>query len=180
MKILQGGSSRLLTVVAATVSIYAFFGPVAEARHGRDDDIKLSGCLIRGEEGSGYLLANAPGDPAIFKADDHKVSPSSVGTSGGFATVFYWLYGNDDLDQHVGQRVEVEGDVQGEIHDGEIKTHRKDRWTEVEVKSSGRTMKARVPNASFALANDRAKEKGGILVRRVNVDKVKMVGARCE
>ena len=90
------------------------------------------------------------------------------------------MYGNSDLDQHVGQRVEVEGDLQGDVRDGEIKTNRKDRWTEVEVKSDGRTMKARVPNASFALADDRDKQKGGILVRRVNVNKVKMIGAGCQ
>jgi hypothetical protein len=146
----------------------------------RNDDIKLSGCLIRAEEGAGYLLTNAPGEPAIFKADGHKIAPSAVGTSGGFATLFYWLSGNNDLDEHVGQRVEVEGDLQGDVRDGEIKTNRKDRWTEVEVKSDGRTMKARVPNASFTLADDRDKQKGGILVRRVIVDKVKRIGAGCQ
>jgi len=165
---------------AALLFLCAFsMGYTVEARTGGDDDIKLTGCLIRGEEGAGYLLTNAPGDPAIFKADDHKVAPSAVGTSGGFATVFYWLYGNNRLNEHVGQRVEVEGDLQGDVRDGEIKTHRKDRWTEVEVKSAGQTMKARVPNASFEWAADRGKEKGGILVRRVNVDKVKLIDAGC-
>jgi hypothetical protein len=138
----------------------------------------MSGCSSA-EEGAGYLLTNAPGEPSLFKADDHKVAPSAVGTAGGFATLFYWLYGNSDLDEHVGQRVEVQGDLQGDVRDGEIKTNRKDRWTEVEVKSDGRTMKARVPNASFTLADDRDKQKGGILVRRVNVDKVK-IGAGCQ
>jgi hypothetical protein len=155
-------------------------GYTVQARAARGDDIKLSGCLIRGEEGAGYLLTNAPGEPSLFKADDHKVAPSAVGTASGFATLFYWLYGSSDLDEHVGQRVEVEGDLQGEVRDGEIKTNRKDRWTEVEVKSDGRTMKARVPNASFTLAADRDKQKGGILVRRVNVDKVKRISAACE
>ena len=180
MKILQVGTIRLVMIVTALGLLAGSLGDGAEAGTGRDDEIKLSGCLIRGEEGAGYLLTNAPGDPAIFKADDRKVSPSAVGTTGGFATIFYWLYGNNELNEHVGQRVEVEGDVQGEVRDGEIKTHRKDRWTEVEVKSSGRTMKARVPNASFMWADGREKEKGGILVRRVNVEKVKMVGAGCE
>jgi hypothetical protein len=178
MKILQVGTIRLFTIVATLCLFGGSIGDAAETA-GRDDEIKLSGCLIRGAEGAGYLLTNAPGDPAIFKADDHKVAPSAVGTSGGFATVFYWLYGNNDLNQHVGQRVEVEGDLEGDVRDGEIKTHRKDRWTEVEVKSSGQTMKARVPNASFMWAADRDKEQGRILIRRVNVEKVKMIGAGC-
>src|SRR5438477_1540944 len=172
---------RLLSVVTFCSACTLWLAPAEARSYGRDEEIKLTGCLIRGENGAGYLLANAPSDPALFKADDHKVAPSAVGTTGGFATVFYWLYGNNDLNQHVGQRVEVEGDLQGDVRDGEIKTHRKDHWTEVEVKSAGRTMKARVPNASLMLASDHDKDnKGGILVRRVNVDHVKMIGAGCE
>ena len=44
--------------------------------------------------------------------------------------------------------VEIRGDVKGDLKDGEIKLDRKDRWTELTVKSDGRTMKANVPNAS--------------------------------
>jgi hypothetical protein len=172
------GGVRLL-LAAATCGVWTLIHAPTVGAAGRDDEIKLSGCLIRAEEGAGYLLTNAPGDPAIYKGDDRKVSPSAVGTTGGFASVFYWLYGNGDLNAHVGQRVEVEGDLQGDIREGEIKTHRKDNWTEVEVKSGGRSMKARVPNGSFMWANERDKEKGGILIRRVNVEKVKMVGAGC-
>jgi len=179
MKISRGGARLLLTLAVTGVCVFSRQSTTAAAA-GRDDEIKLSGCLIRSEEGAGYLLTNAPGDPSIVKGDDHKVAPSAVGTTGGFATVFYWLYGSSDLNQHVGQRVEVEGDLQGDAHDGEIKTDRKDRWTDVEVKSSGQTIKARVPNASFRAANDRDNEKGRILVRRVNVEKVKMIGAGCE
>ena len=32
------------------------------APRGADKDIKLSGCLVRGEHGEGYLLTNAPGE----------------------------------------------------------------------------------------------------------------------
>ena len=178
MKILQVGTIRLLAIVT-TLGLFAGSLGYAAETTGRDDEIKLSGCLIRGEEGAAYLLTNAPGDPAIFKADDHRVAPSAVGTSGGFATIFYWLYGNDELNEHVGQRVDVEGELEGDVRDGEIRTLRKDGWTEVEVTSSGHTMKARVPNASFLWAADRDNEKGRILIRRVNVEKVKMIGAGC-
>jgi hypothetical protein len=180
MRISQPIGIRRLTVVAFCTACALWLGPAEARSYGRDDEIKLTGCLIRGEDGAGYLLTNAPADPALFKADNRKVAPSAVGTTGGFATVFYWLYGNNDLNQHVGQRVEVEGDLQGDVRDGEIKTHRKDHWTEVQVKSAGQTMKARVPNASFMWASEHNKEKGGILVRRVNVGHVKMIGAGCE
>ena len=179
MRISRSTSIRFLSV-ATFCSALLWLAPAQARSSSRDNEIKLTGCLIRAENGAGYLLTNAPDDPALFKADDRKVAPSAVGTSGGFATVFYWLYGNNDLNQHVGRRVEVEGDLQGDVRDGEIKTHRKDHWTEVEVKSAGRTMKARVPNASLMGASDHDKDKGGILVSRVNVDHVKMIGAGCQ
>ena len=173
---------RFLTMAAAASSAWLLLaGSTAQARpYWAADDIKLSGCLIRGEGDGGYLLTNAPDDPAWIKADDHKIAPSAVGTTGGFTTMFYWLYGNGDLNANVGRRVEVEGHLLGDLREGEIKTHRKDQWTEVTVSSGGRTMKARVPNASFTFVSDKDhKHKSDILVRRVNVDHVKMIGAGC-
>ena len=52
MKILQVGPIRVAMIAAAFGLSAAAFGGVAEARTGGDDDIKLSGCLIRGEEGA--------------------------------------------------------------------------------------------------------------------------------
>src|SRR4029450_13022085 len=67
MKILQVGTIRLVMIVTALGLLAGSLGDGAEAGTGRDDEIKLSGCLIRGEEGAGYLLANGPGGPATFK-----------------------------------------------------------------------------------------------------------------
>lgn len=147
------------------------------------DDIKLNGCLVRGDgDGAGYLLFNAPGSaPALTRTDDRSVTPSIVGTTGAFSTIFYWLDGNGELKNHVGHRVEIEGDLQGDLKEGEIKLDRDDRWTEVTVKSGDRTMKAKVPNASIVAVSDRDDEhKSNILVRRVSVEKVKMLAAACQ
>lgn len=142
------------------------------------EGIKLSGCLVQGNDG--YLLTNTAGDPAWTKESDAKVAPSTVGTTGKFATVFYWLDGNGDLKKHVGHHVEVEGDLKGSLKEGEIKSDRKDDWTELEVSSDGHKMKARVPNASIVAGPDGDKEKkADILVRRVAVEHVKMLGASC-
>ena len=177
-------SISIRLVGAATCSAWIFLASSAVHAHPNGfaaDTIKLSGCLIRGEgDLGGYLLTNAPDDPALIKADDHKLAPSSVGTTGGYTSTFYWLSGNGDLKAHVGHRVEIEGDLQGDLRQGEIKTSRKDRWTEVTVTVNDRSMKARVPNASLMPASDRDHtHKGDILVRRVNVEHVKMIGAGC-
>jgi hypothetical protein len=144
------------------------------------DDVKLSGCLIRGEGDGGYLLTNSPTEPQLATSSDKRVTPSGVGTSGDFATIFYWLDRHDDLRQHVGHRIEIEGETKGDVKEGEIKVVRKDKWTELTVKADGREMKAQVPNMSVVPASKDDKErKGDILVRRVDVERVRMLGASC-
>jgi hypothetical protein len=155
-------------------------GGSGRARSAADKDVKLSGCLIRGEgDGAGYLLANPPAEPWL-SSPGQQVAPSALGTSGDYATMFYWLDGDGDLRQHIGHRVEVEGELKGDVKDGEITTERKDNWTDVTVKADGRAMKAHVPNTSIFPVSNRDKErKGDILVRRVDVKRVRMISASC-
>jgi len=158
------------------VTTWAVGGTAAAA-----DDVKLSGCLIRGEgDGAGYLLTNTSAEPWLA-SPGRQVAPSALGTSGDTATLFYWLDGSGDLKQHIGHRVEIEGDLKGDVKQGEITTDRKDNWTEVTVKADGRTMKANVPNTSVFPASDRDKDrkKTDILVRRVDVEHVRMLAASC-
>ena len=151
-----------------------------DAGRAADKTAKLSGCLIRGEgDDAGYLLANPPTEPSL-NSPGRQVTPSALGTSGDYATIFYWLDGNGDLKQHIGHRVEVEGDLKGDVKDGEIETDRKDNWTDLTVKADGRTMKVHVPNTSIFPASNRDKDrKSDILVRRVDVKRVRMVSASC-
>ena len=174
-------STRLVMVTALLVGTFAVTaGETASVRRAADKDVKLSGCLIRGEgDGAGYLLANPPTEPWL-NSTGQKVAPSALGTSGDYATMFYWLDGDGDLRQHIGHRVEIEGDLKGDVKDGEITTERKDNWTDVTVKADGRTMKAHVPNVSIFPASNRDKDrKGDILVRRVDVKRVRMISASC-
>jgi hypothetical protein len=139
---------------------------------------KLTGCLIKGEgDGAGYLLVNVPSEPAPGGAS-RPASPGAIGTSGVFTNVLYWLDKNDDLREHVGRQVEIEGDVKGDVKEGELKIDRKDQWTEIEVKSDGQDMKARVPNASVVPGRD-PDRKIDVLVKRVDVARVRMLDAVC-
>ena len=172
--------TRNLTIGVAAACTLAVSQWTATSVRAADKTVKLSGCLIRGEgDGAGYLLINPPTD-ASLSSPDRQVRPSVVGTAGDYATIFYWLDGDDDLREHIGHRVEIEGELKDNVKDGEIKTERKDNWTDVTVKADGRTMKAQVPNASMFPASDRDKErKSDILVRRVDVERVRMIGASC-
>jgi hypothetical protein len=143
------------------------------------DSVKLTGCLVKGEDSdSGYLLVNAPLEPGTTRSENRSVTPGTVGTTGLVANTFYWLDNDDDLKPHVGHRVEIEGDLKGDVKDGEMKIDRKDQWTEIEVKSDGREIEARIPNASIIGGSD-ADRKIDVLVRRVDVEKVRMLDAAC-
>ena len=112
-------------------------------------------------DGGRYAVKRVTGDAVVVEAD-------------------IFLDGHDDLREHIGHRVEVEGELKDDVKDGEITTERKDNWTELTVKADGRTLKAKVPNTSIFPASRKDKErKSDILVRRVDVDRVRMLGATC-
>jgi hypothetical protein len=165
----------LTAVLALTIAAVAPSGSAL-----RDKSITLSGCLIRGEgDGAGYLLISHAFDPATVPAAGAQVTPGTVGTTGDFATMFYWLDGNGDLRKHVGHRVEIEGAAKGDVKEGEMKVDRKEAWTELTVKSDGRKMTARVPQSSIVAGPDPLK-KLGVLVRKIDVEHVRMLAADCQ
>lgn len=165
--------------IALAISVASGAAQVGAETRQSGKDIKLSGCLVRGEEG-GYLLTNSPGEPAWQRTADATVVPGAVGTTGNFATIFYWLKDHNDLAEHVGHLVEVEGDSDGDIEDGAIKIDRKDMWTEIRVESEGRDLRARVPHSSIVSWPSRDKREVKVLVRKVDVDHVRMLAASCQ
>ena len=166
---------------AAIVGLVSALASGAMADVSADEkEVKLSGCLVKAEgDDHPYLLTNAPAQPALVTPSGD-VAPSSVGTTGEFRTIFYWLDGKD-LQPHVGHRVEIEGDVKGDIEQGQITLDRKANWTEMTVKSDGRSLKALIPNLSVVPGDRKSDDrKGAVAVRRVAVDHVRMLAASCE
>jgi hypothetical protein len=168
-----------LCAIAVAISVASGVDPLSAQTRQNDKDIKLSGCLVRGEDG-GYLLTNSPSEPAWQRTADATVIPSAVGTTGNFATIFYWLKDHKGLNEHVGHQVEVEGNLNGDIEDGAIKIERKDKWTEIRVKSEGRDLRARVPHSSIVSWPSRDKREANVLVRKVDVQHVRMLAANCQ
>ena len=167
-------------LAAATVTLVAGMNTSVRASGG-DEKIKLSGCLIKADGDNDYLISNLPSEPSSSTAADRSVTTTAIGTAGNFTNVFYWLGGDDDLKNNIGHRVEIEGELKGDIKEGEIKLDRKDNWTELEVKSDGHEMKAKVPNAYIFPDPTRDKDKKiSALVRKVDVDHVKMLSASCQ
>lgn len=171
--------SLLIGLFVATTLVVAVGNTSAGA--GRDEKIKLNGCLIKAEGDNDYLITNLPSEPSSSTSADRRVTTTAIGTAANFSNVFYWLGGDDDLKKHVGHRVEIDGELKGDIKEGQIKLDRKDNWTELEVKSDGHEMKAKVPNAyMFAEPNRDKDRKISALVRKVDVNHVHMLSATCQ
>jgi hypothetical protein len=170
--------SLLLGLSVATTLVVA--GVNSSAGDGREEKIKLNGCLIKAEGDNDFLITNLPSEPGSSTSAD-RVTTTAIGTAANFSNVFYWLGGDDDLKKHVGHRVEIDGELKGDIKEGQIKLDRKDNWTELEVKSDGHEMKAKVPNAyMFAEPNRDKDRKISTLVRKVHVNHVHMLSATCQ
>src|SRR5262245_58664187 len=84
----RGVQSMKTMRIASIFAFAALLSTPTMAAGGSDKDLKLTGCLIRGEgDGAGYLLTGRAFDPAAANGGT-RVTPSTVGTTGDFANVF--------------------------------------------------------------------------------------------
>jgi hypothetical protein len=158
-----------------------------------NDKVKITGCVIRtNDQGSGgnrSLVVWSGGDVVFANAvvefepsSDSKELGKVVATSGGGLPIFYWLDDDEDLGKHVGQSVELTGEVDDDFERGEMKFDRKGEFTEIEFEVNGKDVKARVPTSMLVNAEDKDNDKDrkyNVVVRRVDVDAVKMLSASC-
>jgi hypothetical protein len=86
--------------------------PAQPSTDARGDSVTVSGCLTTGQDGRAVLTA-AP-DPGVSVADR--------AASGARDTYTYVLVGGENLQSHVGKRVEVTGTVAGKTDEVEHKT----------------------------------------------------------
>lgn len=145
----------------------------------QDAGVTLTGCLMTGEGDDGYVLTNMAGDTQP-RASSAVVTPGPVGTAGTAAMTLYWLEDDDDLEPHVGHRVEVTGELTGDVEAGEIEIEREDSWTELRIQSDGRDLTVRIPQSVVVMSSrSDDDQKLDVLVRKVDVDRVRMLAASC-
>lgn len=166
---------------------------------GDDKEVMITGCVVRGDDG-GYVLST------VGEAVTVQTSRTTVGTSGTTTTttttttspnpaippegrrIIYWLDDDDDLiEAHAGQRVEVQGKIEGDIDRGEIEVERENDMIELEIKAKGEKITVKLPDTPAA--NNSAVGTSGTVtdkpkdvpfaVRKFDVKKVKMIAPSC-
>jgi hypothetical protein len=162
--------------LAAAVTLASAVGLEAQQPGVRidEDHVTIRGCVMRAE---GY----APADrmPIVWSRNDILVSlvggvydnPAASNPAGH---VFYYLE-DEDFTDRVGRLVEIRGDLE-DVKKGEVEIERKDDFTEIELKFSGRTERARIPTPWFATRKGDEREYQ-VIVQRVDVEDVRELGA---
>jgi hypothetical protein len=135
-----------------------------------DDEITIRGCVNRVQPGSvttAPMLVWTRGDIMLGNA-------SALGSGKLTERVFYWLDDEEDLSKHIGQSIEVKGELD-DFEKGEVNIDKDGDFTEIELKLDGKTDKARVPTAWLGAPSGEAKF--DIVARKIDVDEVKVIGA---
>jgi hypothetical protein len=141
------------------------------------DSITLRGCVTKtgGQVPAQSMLVWSRGDILLAgAATASPAAPSPVGTAGIAGRVFYWLEDEDDLSKHIGQEVEVKGDLE-DFEEGEVEIRRQGDFTEIELDFDGKEEKLRVPSAWLGGPDDDKEFK--VIGRRIDVNDVKIIGA---
>ena len=170
--------SKLFTAAALAILVAA---PTAARRAAADDDEKISitGCVLRADGKKNAtldksLIVWSKGD--VMLTDVVFDRKRAVGTSGTDEHVFYWLDDAEDLSKYGGQQVEISGELDGRLGKGELEIKPKDTYTQLEFDWDGKDVKARVPVWMFGNAGaDREKREFDIAVRRIDVEKVRLI-----
>lgn len=174
---------KLFLAGAALVSAMPA-GASAQARAGdKDDQFVVSGCVtpsrdVRIGTGPQSLFVWSRGDVSLGSPTANFKPAEPVGTTGSFVPVFDWIDDENDFAKHVGQRVEIVGEMSDRVRKGELEIKHDNGFTELEFEVGGREAKARVPRAWFgpAVRENSQDVDLDILVRTIDVEKVTVLG----
>jgi len=152
------------------------------------EKVTLTGCVVKGDDG--FLLTDAV---AASTTSTTTISPTPTGvaatttttTTPGKATMLYWLDGSDELNAHSGHRVEVAGEVKGDLDTADVKVERENKAVKITAKSGDHKVSAMLPEVPAAVGtagavgdNDK-KVEVTYAVRKLDVKSVKMISASC-
>ena len=161
--------------IALTLGLVAAAGLRGGAAGGAvDDDFTIRGCVTS---------ATAPNvvTPSSFfwsRSDIMLAAAEAPPATPMTGRVFYWLDTKDqeDLVKYRGQRVEIKGELE-DIEKAKVKVEREDGFVKVKLDLDGKDQEARVPADWLASWKGDKDEKYDIAVRKIDINKVKVLGA---
>jgi hypothetical protein len=168
-------------LVAVGLSAHLIGQQPATVQPNADNKVTVVGCVIKGD--GGFVLSN-PADP--WESTASGSAATTVASASNVAgRTFYWLDDDDGLDEHAGQKVQVEGKLEKDIDQGTIKVEREDGMVEIEFKADGeRKVTVKVPDASTAVGTSGAisdREKAyRVVIRKIDVNSVKVLASTCQ
>jgi hypothetical protein len=192
MKRISLAASLAFTCAITGLSASQQYAPAGAASGpslgGDDKKVTLTGCVVKGDDG--FLLSDAV---AASTTSTTTVAPTPTGvtatttttTTPGKPTVLYWLDGNDELNAHSGHRVQVTGEVKGDVDAAEIKLERENNAVKITAKSDDRKVSAILPEVPAAVGtagavDDKDKKiEMAYGVRKLDVKSVKMISENC-
>jgi hypothetical protein len=169
---------KLFTSCATAVVVAASAVALSAQRPGVDvdkEDITIRGCVTRADR------YNPGAMPLVWSRNDVLVSLSEGWDRDRRSTdkvngrLFYWLE-DKDLSDHVGQLVEIKGDLE-DLKRGQFEIERKKDFTTLELKFDGKKETAKLPTPWFAAPNSTDEREYDVVVQKVDVDDVKVLGA---
>jgi hypothetical protein len=161
--------------IALTVGLIATAGVRGGAAGAAvDDDFVITGCVTDATAPNVVTPSNffwTRGDIMLAAAE---ARPDAVPMTG---RVFYWLDDHDQehLAKYQGQRVEIKGDLK-DLEKGKVKIDRDDGFVKVKLDLDGKDQEARVPADWVSSWKSDKDQKYDIAVRRIDIDKVKVLG----
>ncbi|MGB2717299.1 MAG: hypothetical protein WBC51_24160 [Vicinamibacterales bacterium] len=167
-----------LSAISATAQSVATAAPQQEKKN-----VTITGCVVKGD--GGYVLSDVSSENAAAAvAAGTPSTPQPAGTVMP-GRVFYWLKDDADLAAHAGHKVEVTGELEGDIEKGNISAEREGGLVELEFKIEGdKKVTVKVPDVppSVGTAGSVGDKERNIpfVVRKIAVDSVKMISAACK
>jgi hypothetical protein len=179
MNVRFAGALALAVGVAGTAAAgqAAIVGAPQKAEN---KDITITGCVVKGD--GGYVLTGVAEDTARAALAGTSGTADRPKDSVGPAQVIYWLKDDDELEEHAGHRVEVRGNLEGEIEKGEIAAEIEEGMIELEFKVEGDKVTVKLPSLPVGTSGN-VKDKESTthyVVRKIDVESVKTIANACQ
>ena len=181
MKQMCSAAALAFAVAASGLTAAAQVASAPAQRSGDEGKkVTLTGCVLKGD--GGYVLTNvgeANAAAAVAAGMPSTPQPARTVLPG---RVLYWLEDDDDLAEHSGQRVEVKGELEGEVERGQISAEREGGLVELEFKIDGdKKVTVKVPDVPPTVGTSGSVGDKEVdlhyIVRKIDVDSVKTIAS---